>query len=407
MHVLNSHPAYRTPLDPRDCALFGRSSSVDAERFFAGHMDHRATALRALPALARELDIGAVHVKDESERLGQDSFKALGGMYAVARVVLEEAGRVLGRRLGIDELDTPAVRRAAAGIVVACATDGNHGRSVAAGAQLLGVAACVFVHAGVSEERRAAIARLGAVLVPVAGSYDDALAEAARACTGRGWHAVADTSWTGDERVPGYVMQAYTLLMKETLHQLQRPPTHVFIQAGVGGLAAALAAYLMLRFGAERPQFVVVEPARAACLLASMQAGRPIRIPRGEATVMAMLECYAPSPVAWRVLARAADAFMTVDEEDAIAMMRRLALPRGGDPALVSGESGGVGLAGVVRALGDASLRAAIGLGPDARVLVVNTEGATDPARFEALVGIAPDAVRQAGPIPHTENELP
>lgn len=407
MHVLNSHPAYRTPLDPRDAALFGRSSSVDAERFFAGQKHHRATVLRALPALARELGIGAIHVKDESERLGLNSFKALGGMYAVARVVLDQAGRTLGRRLDIGELTTPAVRQAAAGIVVACATDGNHGRSVAAGARLLGVTACVFVHAGVSEERRAAIARLGAVLVPVAGSYDDALAEAARACTERGWHAVADTSWAGDERVPGYVMQGYTLLMKEALLQLQRPPTHVFIQAGVGGLAAALAAYLMLRFGAERPQFVVVEPARAACLLGSMQAGHPIRIPRGEATVMAMLECYAPSPLAWRVLARASDAFMTVDEEDAIAMMRRLALPRGGDPALVSGESGGVGLAGVVRALGDASLRAAIGLGADARVLVVNTEGATDPARFAALAGIAPDAVRQAGSIPTTESEAP
>lgn len=407
MYVLNSHPAYRTSLDAQDAALFGTSSCIDAERFFAGQPGHCPTPLHALPALAQEIGIGAIHVKDEAERLGLNSFKALGGMYAVARLVLEEAGRILGRTLDLQELDTPPVRQIAATIMVACATDGNHGRSVAAGARLAGATARIFVHEGVSGERRAAIGRLGAVVVAVAGTYDDAVAEAARASAEHGWHVVSDTSWPGYERIPGHVMQGYTLLMREALVQLPRAPTHVFIQAGVGGLAAALAAYLMLRFGAERPRFIVVEPARAACLLGSMRAGRALRIPHGEATVMAMLECYAPSPVAWRVLTRAADAFMTIDEDEAIAMMQRLALPSGGDPALVSGESGGVGLAGVVRALGDPHLCAAIGLTAHSRVLVVNTEGATDPGRFEALVGVAPDAVRQTDTVTTTESEKP
>lgn len=405
MYVLNSHPAYRQPLDPQDAALFGTSSCIDAERFFAGQPGHCPTPLHALPTMAHEMGIGSIHVKDESERLGLNSFKALGGMYAVARLVLEQAGQILGRTLDFQELDTPPVRLIAATIVVACATEGNHGRSVAAGARLTGATARIFVPAGVSSERRAAIARLGAVIVPVAGTYDDAVAEAARACAEHGWHVVSDTSWPGYERIPGHVMQGYTLLMKEALVQLPRAPTHVFIQAGVGGLAAAMAAYLMLRFGAERPRFIVVEPARAACFLSSMHAGRAIRIPHGESTVMAMLECYAPSPVAWRVLTRAADAFMRIDEDDAIAMMRRLALPRGRDPALVSGESGGAGLAGVVRALGDAHLCEALGLSSHSRVLVINTEGATDPELFEALVGIAPAAVRRIDVTSTTESE--
>lgn len=405
MYVLNSHPAYRTPLDSQDAALFGPSSGIEAERFFARQPGYGATPLHSLPALAREIGIGALHVKDESERLGLNSFKALGGMYAVARLVLEEAGKILGRSLGFDEIDTPPVRAIAAKIVVACATDGNHGRSVAAGARLTGATARIFVHSGVSCERRAAIERLGAVVVPVAGIYDDAVAEAARVCAEQAWHHVSDTSWPGYERIPGHVMQGYTLLMSEALVQLPLAPTHVFVQAGVGGLAASLAAWLMLRFGAERPRFIVVEPARAACLFGSMRAGRAIRIPRSEATVMAMLECYAPSPVAWRVLTRAADAFMTVDEDDAIATMRRLALPCGADPALVSGESGGVGLAGVLCAHGDAHLRAAISLTPHSRVLVINTEGATDPARFEALVGVAPGAVPRNNANSNRESE--
>jgi diaminopropionate ammonia-lyase len=142
---------------------------------------------------------------------------------------------------------------------------------------------------------------------------------------------------------------------------------------------------------------VVVEPARAACLYASARAGDLVKIPAGEPTVMAMLECYEPSRVAWRVLTRAADAFMTVDEADAVAAMNRLARPAPGDPAIVAGESGGVGLAGVLRATGDPAWRAALALDAESRVLVINTEGATDPQLYEALVGLPPSAVQPSG----------
>ena len=214
-------------------------------------------------------------------------------------------------------------------MTVACATDGNHGRSVAQGAELVGCQSVIFVHAGVSERRVAAIARFGARMVQVDGTYDDAVAEAAEVALRNDWTIVSDTSWPGYERIPALVMQGYTALVGETLRALSEPPTHVFVQAGVGGVAAAVAGHLAIVLGDQRPVFVVVEPARAACLMETAKVGRPVKIAHGEPTVMAMLECYEPSLVAWRVLARVADAFMTVDEEDAVAVMNWLARPAG------------------------------------------------------------------------------
>jgi diaminopropionate ammonia-lyase len=167
----------------------------------------------------------------------------------------------------------------------------------------------------------------------------------------------------------------------------------VFIQSGVGGIAAAVAGHLAIVLGDKRPVFTVVDPQRAACIVETAKAGHPITIPHGEPTVMAMLECYEPSLVAWRILSRVADAFMTVDEDDAMNVMKRLAHPEPGDPALVAGESGGVGLAGLIKAAADPEMKAALGLSETSRVLLVNTEGATDPAKYEEIVGIDPAIV--------------
>jgi diaminopropionate ammonia-lyase len=393
MFLPNQTPSYRQPLDPVDAETLGVQAAEEVERHLTWRHNHRATPLHSLRALAGELGVGAVHVKDEGCRLGLGSFKALGGAYAVIRLVLEEASRRLGRPIDIAELHAPEVRAIAAGMTVACATDGNHGRSVAQGAQLVGARAVIFVHSGVSDGRVAAIARFGADMIRVAGTYDDSVAEAARVASGKGWTVVSDTSWPGYERIPGLVMQGYTAIVREVLRQLPQPPTHVFVQAGVGGVAAAVAAHLALVLGDRRPTFVVVDPARAACLFASAQTGHPVKIAHGEPTVMAMLECYEPSLVAWRILSRVADAFMTVDDQDAVAVMNRLARPAGTDPAIVAGESGGAGLAGVIRAAGDPAIRAALQLDAASRVFVINTEGATDPERYAELVGLRPDSV--------------
>ncbi|WP_406857827.1 diaminopropionate ammonia-lyase [Alsobacter sp. KACC 23698] len=393
MLLLNRHPDYRAPLHAVDGETLGIAGADAIERRLAHLPDHAPTPMRSLPGLAAALGIGALDVKDEGQRLGLGSFKALDGAYAVARLTLEAAQARLGRPLGDADLDAPEVRAVAGAMTFACATDGNHGRSVAQGARQVGARAVIFVHGGVSDERVAAIARFGARMVRVEGSYDDSVVEAARVAAEQGWTVVSDTSWDGYERIPGLVMQGYTAIVREALSQWPARPTHVFVQAGVGGIAAAVAAHLWLALGDERPIFTVVDPARAACIVEAARAGRAVRVAHGEPTVMAMLECYEPSPLALRVLFRAADAFMTVEDDDAVAAMRTLARPPGGDPPIVAGESGGAGLAGLMAALRDPEARHALKLGPKSRVWLINTEGATDPGRYAELVGASPEAI--------------
>ncbi|WP_439402794.1 diaminopropionate ammonia-lyase [Bradyrhizobium sp. DASA03068] len=375
MLLLNQHTEHRTSLAASDAEILSVEAAREVERFLRHRADYKETPLVSLPGLAREIGVASIHIKDEGHRLGLGSFKALGGSYAVIRLVLEEATRRLGRAIDVSELQTPDVITVARQMTVSCATDGNHGRSVALGARLVGAKCAIFVHSGVSDERINAIARFGAQMIRVNGNYDDSVAEASRVGAEKGWITVSDTSWQGYERIPGFVMQGYTALLSEALRQLTKIPTHVFVQAGVGGIAAAVAGHLSVLFGNNRPFFTVVDPSRAACLFESARAGRLVKVPT------------------WRILSRAADAFMTVDEEDAINVMKRLANPRDGDPAIVAGESGGVGLAGLLRVASDRTLRRRIGLGQDARVFLVNTEGATDPSLYEELVGAPPAQV--------------
>jgi diaminopropionate ammonia-lyase len=396
MLLLNSHPDHNRPLDPVDADTLSRDAAADVERLLRHRDNYAPTPLRGLPGLAAALGVASIGIKDESFRLGLGSFKALGGSYAVIRLLLERAEQELGRPVDISEIHSEAVRRIAAGMTVACATDGNHGRSVAAGAQLIGARAVIFVHSGVSDERVEAIARFGARMVRVEGTYDDSVAEADRVCRENNWTVVSDTSWPGYERIPGLVMQGYTAMLNEVLRETPEPPTHVFIQAGVGGLAAAVAGYFDVVYGKSRPRFIIVEPERAACLYESARAGTPTKIAHGEPTIMAMLECYEPSLVAWRILSRTADAFMTVSETDAMRAMRDLAAPLAKDPPIVAGESGGAGLAGLRRALEDPSARKALGLDTSSRIFLINTEGATDQRRYQDIVGKVPGEVRAA-----------
>ncbi len=369
----------------------GREGRAAAEALLSHCPAHRTTPLHGLPAMAAALGVGAIAVKDEGFRLGLHSFKALGGAYAVMRLLLERAEATFGRKVDPRDLLSEPLRAIAAGMTVACATDGNHGRSVAAGARLVGAPCVIFVHGGVSAERVAAIEAFGASIVRVAGSYDDSVTEAARQSAAAGWTVVSDTSWEGYESIPLTVMQGYCVMAGEAFDALAEPPTHIFVQAGVGGVAAAVAAHATDVYGKQGPKVVVVEPERAACLFDSAKAGRLTRAHSDAPTIMAMLECHEASPIAFEILHALAAGFVTLPEEAAIAAMRRLARPNGGDPAIVAGESGCVGMAGLIACLADETARGTLGLGPGSRVLVFNTEGATDPALYRRIVGAAPD----------------
>lgn len=391
MLIANTHPDHGLPLDQADADTLSIAEARTVSRFLTYRPNHKPTPLHSLAGLARETGVAAIHVKDESHRLGLNSFKALGGSYAVIRLVLEEAERKLGLPVDIAELQSPAVREIASRMTFGCATDGNHGKSVAAGARLVGAKAAIFVHSGVSDERVAAIAAFGADMIRVDGTYDDSVVEAERRCAEMGWIVVSDTSWPGYERIPALVMQGYTSMLSEAAAALPQTPTHVFIQAGVGGLAAAVAGHFDILYGKDRPRFIVVEPDRAACIFETAKAGHPVKVAHNEPTIMAMLECYEPSLVAWRILSRKADDFMIIGEDDAAATMRRLARPAAGDPAVVAGESGGAGLAGFLKAVEDPEMRARLGIDAQSRIFLINTEGATDKGRYEAIVGSAPE----------------
>ena len=357
---------------------------------------HTATPLCSLGNLAASLDYSGIFVKDEGQRLGLGSFKALGGAYAVIRIVVAHAENKLRRSVHPSELRSEAVSNFARDITVACATDGNHGRSVAAGAALANCRAIIFVHEGVSDKRVAAIEAFGARTVRVSGRYDDSVNEARRVSQENGWQLVSDTSQGDDEHTPLTIMQGYTVLMAEALEQLSalgRKPSHVILQAGVGGFAAASAAYLTACLGSRRPTIIVVEPERANCILEGFRAGRPVRIETTEPTVMSMLECYEPSHIALRILKRCADAFMTISDDLAVTAMRRFAAPSGEDAAIVSGESGAAGLGGLLALTQNPAWRQQIRLGPSSNVLIVNTETATDADRYAHLVGLQPDQV--------------
>jgi diaminopropionate ammonia-lyase len=342
------------------------------------------TPLRDLPWAAAAAGIAAVRIKDEGERFGLGSFKALGGAWAVARVLAAELARTGNARdVGCAELEAGRYADATRALTVTCATDGNHGRSVAWGARRFHCGCVIFVHATVSQGRVDAIARYGAEVRRVPGTYDDAVRAASRAAAEQKWFMVSDTSWPGYTAVLVEVMQGYRLMADEALDQWQgAPPTHAFVQGGVGGAAAAVSVQLRSRLGRAPPALVVAEPDRAACLLASAEAGAPVAIAGDLDTVMAGLACGEPSLLAWQELGRAAAAFMAVPDAAAVACMRLLAAH-----GIVIGESGVAGLAALLLGAADPAARATLGLTPDSRVLLFGTEGATDPDLYARLVG--------------------
>lgn len=339
------------------------------------------TPLIALPSVAAQAGVVAIHMKDESGRFGLGSFKALGGAYAVLgvlRAALARAGGPAHATAAALEAGTHAA--AARAVTVCCATDGNHGRSVAWGARRFGARCVIFVHAAVSQSRADAIAAYGAAIRRVPGTYDDAVRAAAEAAEREGWTIVSDTSWPGYMEIPREVMQGYRLMVDEALDQVPDPPTHIVIQAGVGGVAAAVAVHARSRLP-KTPMLAIVEPDQAACLLLSAEAGAATVAPGALETLMAGLACGEPSLLAWQELDRSASAFLAIPDAAVIEAMRLLA-----GLGVVSGESGAAGLAGLLLAARGPAARTALELGADSRVLLFNTEGATDPDLYASLV---------------------
>ena len=394
---VNPRAATAAPYGEAQREILSLRAAQEARAEITGWPGYHPTPLRPLDGLAASAGIGALWYKDEAGRFGLGSFKALGGAYAVLRLLQRElgAGEPAGRRIGAEELAAGALRDLTRAITVTCATDGNHGRSVAWGAGWFGCRCVIYIHEGVSVGRESAIAAYGADVVRVPGSYDDAVRAAAEAAERHGRFVISDTSYPGYMEVPKEVMQGYSVMVAEAMEQLPAAhrPTHLFVQGGVGGLAAAVCAHLWEAWGRERPRLAVVEPERADALFRSARAGRPVVAEGDLNTIMAGLSCGEVSLLAWEILKTGADAFLTIPDDAAKHTMRLLAAGVEGDAPLVAGESGVAGLAGLLCALRDGAAREALGLGADSRVLVIGSEGATDPALYEDIVGRKPEEV--------------
>ena len=338
--------------------------------------------LHHLSGQAGRLGLGEVFYKDESARFGLGSFKALGGAYAVYALLREKLQLGDGSLLWTDQ----ATRKAAKAITVCCATDGNHGRSVAWGAELFGASCVIFVHETVSQARCKAIAAFGAKVSRVKGNYDDSVREAQRQAEANCWHVVSDTSYQGYIDIPCKVMHGYGLMAQEICDQLAEAPSHVVVQAGVGALAASLCAYFWYRWGTKRPRFVLVEPMLADCYFQSISAGHPVAVTGSLQTIMAGLACGEVSPIAWQILSRAADDACVVCEDDVREAMRSLHRGESSDPSVISGETGAAGLALLQASQAMPHLAQVLGLDAHSRVLIIGSEGNTDPEIYRAII---------------------
>ena len=342
---------------------------------------YRPTPLLDAPDLARQLGIAQLLVKDESNRLELPAFKILGASWAVYRVLEERAGGTLEPWETIEQLHQRLAPLRPLSLVTA--TDGNHGRAVARVAALFGLSARIFVPNGTARARIDAIASEGATVEVVEGTYDEAVERAAGEASER-CLVISDTSWPGYEEIPQWVMEGYSTIFWEIDDELARrgePGPALFpIQFGVGSLAAAVVRH----YRAGVPKIVSVEPLRAACALASMEAGEIVSVPGPHDSIMAGLNCGRASLIAWPIVSRGIDAFLAIDDERAREAMRALA-----GIGVVAGETGAAGFAGLLELLTgpqSAQYRAMLALDQETRALVLITEGATDPASYRQIV---------------------
>ena len=375
-----------------DC--FGLEQAQTVRHFHQSFPEYSVTPLVELKSLAEELGVSNIFVKDESYRFGLNAFKVLGGSYAIAREI--------GTRMGISEeeltlarLLQPDVQGQLGQLRFVTATDGNHGRGVAWTAKRLGHRAVVFMPKGTAEERLENIRKLGAEASITDCNYDDSVRLARQYAVEHEGIVVQDTSWEGYHNVPLHIMQGYTTMGAEIVEQLaaygDQAPTHVFLQAGVGAMAGAMAGFIADYYKEARPVITIVEPTKADCLYRTALAndGKLHIVDGALDSIMAGLCCGEPCSIGWQQLAAYADNFVAMPDKAAALGMRVLGNPVGNDAAVVSGESGAAGLGLAVAALRErdlAQLKGSLQLDAESVILCISTEGATDVANYRRIM---------------------
>ena len=363
--------------------------------FHKSFPQYNVTPLAELKGMAGYLGLSSVFVKDESYRFGLNAFKVLGGSFAMAGYIAKETGKDVSE-MTYGYLTGEELKKDFGQAVFFTATDGNHGRGVAWAAARLGQKAVVHMPKGTTKARFDNIKKEGAKVTIEELNYDDCVRLAAKeAAETEHGIIIQDTAWEGYEEIPSWIMQGYGTMVSEADRQLKEaaaaPPTHVFVQAGVGSLAGAVVGYFSNLYPDNPPKFVILEASAAACLYEGAKAGdgNP-RIVEGDLqTIMAGLACGEPNTIGWDILRNHADAFLSCPDPVSAKGMRMLSAPVKGDPRVISGESGAVGMGVLSSIMTDPEyeqLKKGLGLGGDSRVLMFSTEGDTDPEKYRKIV---------------------
>ncbi len=370
-------------------------TTIDAVRnFHKRFTQYKETPLQNLNALATLYGVKAIYVKDESHRFGLNAFKVLGGAYAIGKYL---AGRLdlPIEDLSLDYLKSDAVKEKLGTLTFVTATDGNHGRGIAWAARELGHKSVVYMPKGSSQLRLENILAEGAEASITDLNYDDAVRLANQYAEDTGAILIQDSSWPGYEEIPKWIIQGYATLTDEVMEQLEKlklnRPTHIILQAGVGSFASSVLGYFTALYGAERPISVIVEPNEAACIFKSAQIGDGLahNVTGFMPTIMAGLACGEPSMVSWDILRDYADMYLSCDDYVTELGMRRLANPIGSDPKIISGESGAVGMGVLDLLIKDSKyhdLAQLLKLGSNSRILLISTEGDTDPINYKKII---------------------
>ncbi len=375
--------------------LMSEENVVSALRFHRSFPQYNVTPLVALPHMADYLGIKGLYVKDESYRFGLHAFKVLGGSYAIARYLAKETGKDVDD-LPYEVLTSPQLKDEFGQATFFTATDGNHGRGIAWAANKLGQKCVVRMPKGTTKTRRAHIAAEGAEVTIENLNYDECVSLAARqAEETQGGVLVQDTAWDGYEEIPSWIMQGYGTLSIEADRQLIADgcdrPTHIFVQAGVGSLASSVIGYFANKYKEDPPVMVVVEAGAADCLYRSAMKGDGSRVDvtGNMFTIMAGLACGKSSTISWDILRNHADAFVSCPDWMSARGTRMYGVPLAGDPTIISGESGSVTmglLASILCYPYYRDLKKALKLDENSQVLLISTEGNTDPVRFREVV---------------------
>jgi diaminopropionate ammonia-lyase len=381
------------PIVPNPSALSAprlEAASRAPHHFHKRLPGYATTPLIEAPTIAEALGVGTVLVKDESSRFGLPAYKMLGASWATYQSLQQRLETEL-RWHTTDDLKRQLATLQP--LTLVAATDGNHGRAVARIASWFGLSAHIFVPEDMVPARIEAIRSEGAKVTVVRGSYDEAVETAAKQ-KGDHLQVISDTAWEGYEQIPRWVVEGYATIFWELEDQLAamaaRYPDLVAVQIGVGSLAASVVRHFRREGLAKRPSILGVEPLAAACLQASIRAGKIVSIPGPHRSIMSGLNAGRPSLTAWPLVSQGVDAFSAIGDETAREAVRLLA--RSG---VVAGESGAAGLGGVLEIEANPSWRSALGIDRDSSLLLLNTEADTDPEAYRAITGASACEVRR------------